>query len=48
VFATLAGWLILKQTMSAGEIAGCVLMFVAIIIAQLPVPALKKRMKGKL
>ncbi len=36
VFATLAGWIILKQTMSVREIAGCILMFTAIIIAQLP------------
>ncbi len=36
VFGALAGWIILKQTMSAREIAGCVLMFIAIVIAQLP------------
>ncbi len=48
VFAALAGMLFLRQRMSAGEIIGCVLMFIAIVIAQLPVPALKKRMKGEL
>lgn len=36
VFSVLAGWVILGQTMSAKEITGCVLMFGAIILAQLP------------
>ena len=36
VFSLLAGWLILGQNMSEREITGCVVMFVAIIIAQLP------------
>jgi len=36
VFAALAGWLILKETMSVPEILGCVLIFVAIVVAQLP------------
>ncbi len=36
VFSVLAGWLLLQQTMSAREILGCVLMFGAIILAQLP------------
>lgn len=34
VFAALAGWIILGQGMSLSEIAGAVLMFVSIIIAQ--------------
>lgn len=38
VFATLSGWLILHQTLSVREIMGCVLMFAAIVIAQLPLP----------
>ncbi|MCR5584997.1 MAG: DMT family transporter [Lachnospiraceae bacterium] len=42
VFAALAGWVILKQKMSAGEIIGCVLMFIAIVIAQLPDSTFKK------
>ncbi len=37
VFGALAGWIILKQTMTAREITGCVLMFIAIVIAQLPI-----------
>ena len=36
VFAALAGWLILHEAMSAREIIGCVLMFGAIILVQLP------------
>ena len=34
VFAALAGWIILGQGMSISEIAGALLMFVSIIIAQ--------------
>lgn len=36
VFSVLAGWLLLNQTMSRREIVGCILMFAAIILAQLP------------
>ncbi len=36
VFAALAGWIILNQAMSLREIFGCVLMFGAITIVQLP------------
>lgn len=36
VFSVLAGWVILHQTLSIREMAGCVLMFLAIILAQLP------------
>lgn len=35
-FSVLAGWLILGQRLSAREAIGCVLMFAAIILAQLP------------
>lgn len=35
-FSVLAGWVILKQQMSVREALGCVLMFAAIILAQLP------------
>lgn len=34
--SVLAGWMILGQQLSAREIAGCVIMFAAIILAQLP------------
>lgn len=36
VISVLAGWVILGQSMSGREILGCVLMFGAIILAQLP------------
>lgn len=36
VIAVLAGWVILGQSMSGREVLGCVLMFGAIILAQLP------------
>ena len=35
--SVLAGWIILGQKLSAREIMGCVLMFGAIILAQVPV-----------
>lgn len=37
VFSILAGWGILNQSLSRRELSGCVLIFVAIILAQLPV-----------
>lgn len=36
VFAAISGWLILGQGMSIAQISGCVLMFLAIVIVQLP------------
>jgi len=36
VFSALAGWAILGQTLSARELLGCALVFVAIITSQLP------------
>lgn len=36
VFSSIFGWLILRQTMTAKEIMGCVLIFAAVILAQLP------------
>lgn len=39
VFAALGGWFISGNTLAANEIIGCVLVFVAIILAQLPSPA---------
>ncbi|MFA6689865.1 MAG: DMT family transporter [Sphaerochaetaceae bacterium] len=36
VFAALFGWLILRQSMSMKELAGCLLVFCAIILAQIP------------
>ncbi|MBO4883745.1 MAG: DMT family transporter [Clostridia bacterium] len=36
VFSALSGWLLIGQTLTPVELAGCALMFVAIILAQLP------------
>lgn len=36
VISVLSGWILLGQSMSPREVAGCVLMFAAIILAQLP------------
>lgn len=40
VFAALAGWLILGEVMTAKELTGCVLVFAAVILAQIPLPHL--------
>ena len=42
VFAVLAGWAVLGEVMSGREIFGCGLVFVAVLLAQLPLPALKR------
>ena len=36
VFSVLAGWVVLGQALTFKELAGCILMFAAIILAQLP------------
>ena len=36
VFAALFGWLLLHETMTKAELLGCVLVFAAVIISQLP------------
>ena len=41
VFAVLAGWALMGERLSAWELSGCVVMFAAVILAQLPTP--KKR-----
>lgn len=43
VFAVLAGAVLLNEAMSGREITGCLLMFVAVILAQLPTSADKMR-----
>lgn len=43
VFSVLAGWVILHQVLSVREIAGCALMFSAIILTQLPERKKQKR-----
>ncbi len=48
VFSALAGWVMLGQGFSGHEFAGCVIMFAAIVLAQLPdLLAAAKKKKGK-
>ena len=41
VFAVLAGSVLLNERMSARELAGCAVMFAAIILVQIPLPKRK-------
>lgn len=43
VFGALAGWLIAGHALGGREIVGCVLMFAAIVLAQLPAPKRKEK-----
>ena len=43
VFGALGGWLLLGQGLSAREIAGCGLIFAAVVGAQLPLGRLLRR-----
>ena len=36
VFAALAGWILLGEHLSTRELTGCILVFTAVIIAQIP------------
>lgn len=45
--SVLAGWALLGQKMSARELSGCVIMFAAIILAQLPVKGAGEGKKGE-
>ncbi len=42
VFAVLSGWVLMGEKLSGWELAGCVLMFAAALLAQLPMPLKKK------
>lgn len=42
VFAVIAGAIVLHQSMTAREYIGCVLMFIAVLLAQIPMPAQKR------
>jgi len=44
VFAVIFGGLILKQTLSNWEILGCILLFTAVILSQIPLKSRKKEM----
>lgn len=41
VVAVLSGWLVLHETMSPKELTGCAVMFVALILSQIPFPSKK-------
>lgn len=43
VFAALSGWLILHESMLPKELLGCVLVFIAVIFAQIPLPVKTKK-----
>lgn len=43
VFSVIAGWLILKETMGFRQLSGCILIFAAIILAQIPVNRIRKK-----
>jgi len=47
VVSALAGWLILKEALSSRELFGCVLMFAAIVLAQIPIPESKEEYHEK-
>lgn len=42
VISALAGWVILHEALNARELFGCLLMFAAIVLAQIPVPKKNK------
>lgn len=43
VFAALSGWVILNEVLLPKEILGCILVFAAVILAQIPLPAGRKK-----
>ena len=44
VFSVIAGWLILGEKMGGRQLAGCGLIFAAILLAQIPAGREKKEM----
>ena len=43
VFAVLSGWLILGESLSTRELIGCLLVFIAVILAQVQLPLPKRK-----
>ena len=43
VFAVLGGWWLLGETMTPWETTGCVLVFAAVILSQLPTSLFRKK-----
>ena len=42
VFAALTGWIVLHEVLSGKELLGCLLVFLAVILAQIPFPIKRK------
>ena len=47
VFAVLSGWLVLGESLSGKELIGCLLVFIAVILAQIQLPLPKKKKANK-
>ena len=45
VFAELCGWLLLHETMTTWELSGCLLVFLAVVLSQIPTDFFKKLRK---
>ena len=43
VFSVLGGWVILHEHLSGRELFGCALIFVAVILAQIPLETFKRK-----
>ncbi len=43
VFAVLGGWVVLHQALTARELAGCAVIFAAVLLAQIPFEKVKKK-----
>lgn len=43
VFAVIFGWLILNENLSLKEMLGCAIVFLAVVLAQLPAPSFKRK-----
>ena len=43
VFAVLSGWIVLGEALSLKELIGCALVFIAVILAQVPLPKRKSK-----
>ena len=46
VFAVIFAWVLIDQKMSVRELSGCIIMFVAIVLAQLPADVFKKKQRA--
>lgn len=47
VFAVLAGWAVLHERMSRRELLGCLLIFIAVVLAQVPVNNILRKKRNK-